>query len=221
VIVINGPEKRRKGLVARLYGIADLSSDLYTSLLLATGEHPFDPIVFEANHDALLGWQAQAIGVVYFLLSHDTGNIKIGFTRGVMQRIAELKTATARGITCLGVLPGPAPLEATVHRAFSDLRVAREWFAPKPPLVCFINDHAFGLDDPLIAGFLYRRADELRTSMTRLEYERYRDRVISAHADFGVKIEQIRMIDRLWHSDGMEHMQPVGEVLESANKMPS
>lgn len=98
---------------------ADLSDEVCEKLLVAlhaiippSGEAPF---VSEAH---LRAAAEDPDGWVYFLLSNESGRIKIGFSKDVRRRIATMRTALAGGVTLLATLPGNRYLEKTCTLRF-------------------------------------------------------------------------------------------------------
>lgn len=66
---------------------------------------------------------------VYFVQGVDGGPIKIGTSRDVGARIADLQCASPVRLRLLGSVPGDATLERRLHRRLAHHRVHGEWFA--------------------------------------------------------------------------------------------
>lgn len=69
------------------------------------------------------------------------GQIKIGWSRKVSARLAQLQTGSAVPIKLLGTIPGGLALERRIHAHFAHLRTQGEWFVAAPELLAFIADH--------------------------------------------------------------------------------
>lgn len=73
---------------------------------------------------------------VYFAAAGD--RIKIGWSRKVGTRIAQLQTGNPEPVVLLATVPGGLSRERALHRRFDHLRVAGEWFAAAPELTAYI-----------------------------------------------------------------------------------
>jgi hypothetical protein len=81
---------------------------------------------------------AEATGSsVYFARSGD--RIKIGWSRQVATRLAQLQTGNAAPIELLGVVPGGRSAERELHSRFAADRVSGEWFEASPELLAHIT----------------------------------------------------------------------------------
>jgi hypothetical protein len=70
-----------------------------------------------------------AAGCIYYILSGETGRIKIGFTKGDPgKRLRALQTGSPTQIGIIAVHPGTPELEKRLHRQFAADRVHGEWF---------------------------------------------------------------------------------------------
>lgn len=74
---------------------------------------------------------------VYF--ARAGARIKIGWSRQVATRLAQLQTGNAAPIELLGVLPGARSRERELHERFADARVSGEWFEATPELLAYIT----------------------------------------------------------------------------------
>lgn len=81
---------------------------------------------------------------VYFVRSGEVGPIKIGMSRNVSSRVAELQSNSGERLTLLAVIETaePGATERDLHRRFSDLRLHGEWFRPEAHLMRFIEQVA-------------------------------------------------------------------------------
>jgi uncharacterized protein YozE (UPF0346 family) len=78
-------------------------------------------------------------GIVYFVLSRDTGAIKIGFTAGpIEKRLSSLQTAHPHKLQLLASISGNKEYETELHERFSPFRLRGEWFQAHPELLDFI-----------------------------------------------------------------------------------
>lgn len=69
------------------------------------------------------------------------GQIKIGWSRKVGARLAQLQTGSAVPIKLLATTPGGLALERRLHKQFHHLRLSGEWFLAAPELL----NHIAGL----------------------------------------------------------------------------
>lgn len=75
---------------------------------------------------------------VYFAGSG--GQIKIGWSRKVSARLAQLQTGSPIPIKLLGTMPGGRAVERRLHEKFAHLRISGEWFTDAPELLAFIAE---------------------------------------------------------------------------------
>ena len=94
----------------------------------------------------LQDWLAQpgrkarsARGNVYFIRAGE--NVKIGFSRDVSQRLAQLQTFFPFPLELLASLPGSALTERQMHRRFKCSRVTGEWFRLTPDIAAFVDEN--------------------------------------------------------------------------------
>jgi hypothetical protein len=66
------------------------------------------------------------------------GHIKIGWSRKVSTRLAQLQTGSAVPIRLLGTMPGGRAAEQRIHEQFAHLRISGEWFIAAPELLAFV-----------------------------------------------------------------------------------
>ena len=78
--------------------------------------------------------------VVYFLASDATGHVKIGTTRDLDRRVAELTSASPTPLRLLGAIRGDVREERRWHRRHVAGRVGGEWFVLGPVLLAEIHD---------------------------------------------------------------------------------
>lgn len=72
---------------------------------------------------------------VYFLQEQSTGTIKIGCTRRLATRIADLTALNGSAVELLGFIKGYDLTERALHTIFAADRLHGEWFKPSPELV--------------------------------------------------------------------------------------
>jgi hypothetical protein len=77
---------------------------------------------------------------VYF--AEADGRIKIGWSRKVSTRLAQLQTGSGVPIRLLGTMPGGLAVERRIHRQFAAARLSGEWFTATPELLDFIAREA-------------------------------------------------------------------------------
>lgn len=70
---------------------------------------------------------------VYFAQADD--RVKIGWSKQVASRIAQLQTGCPSPLKLLGVIPGARGLERQLHERFAGLRLTGEWFRAAPELL--------------------------------------------------------------------------------------
>jgi len=87
---------------------------------------------------------------VYFAASG--GQVKIGWSRKVSARLAQLQTGSAVPIKLLGTVAGGRALERRLHERFAHLRVAGEWFLDDPELLVHIGELAADYQARLASG---------------------------------------------------------------------
>jgi hypothetical protein len=68
------------------------------------------------------------------------GQIKIGWSRKVAARLAQLQTGSASPIKLLGTIPGGRGTERRLHERFAHLRLSGEWFVAAPELLAYIAE---------------------------------------------------------------------------------
>lgn len=90
--------------------------------------------------------------VVYFLRSKQTGDIKIGWTRQLARRSANLSHSVPGGADVLATIGGDRSLEEHLHETFAAHRLNGEWFSPAPGLLSLIEQIRGGIY-ALPAGF--------------------------------------------------------------------
>jgi hypothetical protein len=73
---------------------------------------------------------------VYFAQAGD--RVKIGWSKRVAARLAQLQTGNAAPIRLLGTMPGARTVERRVHAQFAELRLAGEWFQAAPELLAYV-----------------------------------------------------------------------------------
>lgn len=73
---------------------------------------------------------------VYF--AYSGGHVKIGYSKRVSARLAELRTGCALPIQLLGTMAGGRALERRLHERFDHLRLDGEWFVAHPELMTHI-----------------------------------------------------------------------------------
>ena len=78
-------------------------------------------------------------GLVYFIRCGKNGPIKIGFTRNIDRRLAQISVYAPEPPECIGFFNGKEEDEAQLHKNFSALRMNGEWFRPDPVLLEFVE----------------------------------------------------------------------------------
>lgn len=80
--------------------------------------------------------------VVYFLQDGPGGLVKIGFTKHLRARIAELQCGHANRLQLLGTWFGGRKEERELHRRFARHRVHGEWFTPVPEILAAAKEES-------------------------------------------------------------------------------
>lgn len=79
---------------------------------------------------------------VYFIQAVNGGLIKIGWAMCPKRRLKAIDPFSPTPLQIIGVIPGGAVKEASLHKQFSHLRERGEWFRPESDLLQFIHDNA-------------------------------------------------------------------------------
>ena len=77
--------------------------------------------------------------MIYFIQPEGESTVKIGYTKNIKNRIAELQTSNARELKVLLLLPGRLEEEEKYHVMFSDDKVRGEWFYLSTEIKDFIK----------------------------------------------------------------------------------
>jgi len=76
---------------------------------------------------------------VYFAQAERTGEVKIGFSTNVSDRLYMLRWQRHTNMTLLGWVPGGPRVEREMHARFDDLSLGGEWFEPDPTLFDYVE----------------------------------------------------------------------------------
>lgn len=76
---------------------------------------------------------------VYFAQESGLGAIKIGTSRQLPKRLAELSRILPYEIRLLVAIDGGREAEWTIHNRFASARIRGEWFRPVPELLAYIE----------------------------------------------------------------------------------
>lgn len=88
------------------------------------------------------------LGWVYFLACHETGRIKIGFTKGdPIERLKNLQTGCSTELALIAQHPGTPETERRLHERFKDCRLHREWFQITDELRAYIIDALWAMSE--------------------------------------------------------------------------
>jgi hypothetical protein len=74
---------------------------------------------------------------VYFAQASRTGEVKIGFSTQVHNRLYSLGNLRWSEMTLLGWIPGGPKRERKMHAKFDEFALGAEWFEPAPELLEF------------------------------------------------------------------------------------
>jgi len=81
------------------------------------------------------------MGFVYFIRVGNHGDIKIGYSTNIKNRIVTLQTSIPENITLLGYVSGNLSLEKELHTKFKLLRKKGEWFSFDSSIIDYLNEH--------------------------------------------------------------------------------
>lgn len=76
---------------------------------------------------------------VYFVQRGTDGPVKIGISKRLGPRLAQLQVGFPEKLEVLAVAPGTRSDEARLHDQFHALRLSGEWFRPEPSLLEYIR----------------------------------------------------------------------------------
>lgn len=76
---------------------------------------------------------------VYFAASLDGDRVKVGYTNGLMWRMAEIERVFRTRVQVIYHQPGYIPTEMYYHCALQPLALGREWFRLTPDLAATIG----------------------------------------------------------------------------------
>lgn len=108
------------------------------------------------------------MSVVYFIQEQPHGNVKIGITNDINNRLQGLQNGNSRNLKLLAYFPGVAAEERMLHHKLHRYRLCGEWFTPCTHIYHeikahkrqgFIDEHAVsqllgdGLWNDLVEGF--------------------------------------------------------------------
>ncbi|WP_347271021.1 integrase arm-type DNA-binding domain-containing protein [Rhizorhabdus histidinilytica] len=112
--------------------------------LLRAKQDPRAALEVAAQRDAaavlLTPGEEDGEATVYFVRAC-TGLIKIGVTKDVRRRLAQIQLGFAEPITLLGTIAGGYATEGMLHRMFAESAVGGEWFEPSPRMLEFIDEN--------------------------------------------------------------------------------
>ena len=77
--------------------------------------------------------------LTYFVRLRGTGDVKIGKSNHVGQRVDSLYTAASRGLDLIACYPAPKVHELELHRDFDRYRLNGEWFRAGGNIVAFLS----------------------------------------------------------------------------------
>ncbi len=79
--------------------------------------------------------------MIYFVqYENDSGPIKIGLTKNIQKRLAEIQSTCPAPVKLLKVIEGEWEKELRIHYHFSHLRLQGEWFKSEKELLDFIEN---------------------------------------------------------------------------------
>jgi len=78
------------------------------------------------------------VEVVYFIRAFD-GNIKIGFTNNINERVGAGKVWRPEGLEVLLLIPGDMEMETNLHLKFEEHQIHGDWFRSSQEILAFIE----------------------------------------------------------------------------------
>ncbi len=75
----------------------------------------------------------------YFIQQGTNGDIKIGVTKSIKNRLNTLQTANSEKLRLLGYISGNKEIESDLHRKFIAYRTNGEFFSVNQELIDYIN----------------------------------------------------------------------------------
>lgn len=85
-------------------------------------------------------------GAVYFLRDADRGQIKIGYSRDVEQRVRRIGAMNCGRVELLGKIQAPRWYETLLHGTFAADRVHGEWFRESAKLLSLASESRAGAE---------------------------------------------------------------------------
>lgn len=83
-------------------------------------------------------------GFVYFLYSHESKRLKIGFTLNINKRLAELRNGSPIELELVKFVRGTYGLELVFLALFDKYRLHGEWFQAHPDILRYIRSLSQG-----------------------------------------------------------------------------
>jgi hypothetical protein len=78
------------------------------------------------SDEPILDWSR---GVIYYIMSSETGRMKIGYTKGKPEkRLRALQTGSPTKLSIVAIHPGTPNTERDLHNKFKEERAHGEWF---------------------------------------------------------------------------------------------
>lgn len=109
---------------------------------------------------------------VYFAQSKRTGEVKIGFSTNVSDRLYHLGWERFTTMTLLGWVPGGPKVEREMHAKFAEFSLGREWFEPAPELLAFV-EASTRHDEPINVPSIYGRITDAGYDLLLAHEKRY------------------------------------------------
>jgi len=107
-------------------------------MLVPKPEQPFHEITVAALKDDRFRFDGET--KVYFVRESGTGAIKIGTSKQLSKRLAELARVLPYAIDLLATIDGGREVEWTIHNRFDHARIRGEWFRPVSELLEYIAE---------------------------------------------------------------------------------
>lgn len=80
------------------------------------------------------------MGFVYFIQIGKSGDIKIGYSNNIKDRMYTIQTSIPEKIRLLGYIKGDRCKEKEIHELFKDFKIKGEWFKCNKILIDYLNN---------------------------------------------------------------------------------
>jgi hypothetical protein len=130
--------------------------------------------------------QKPEAGSVYFVQQGELGPIKIGFSKSVKTRLADLQTANPHKLRLLYSHPGDEDFERLLHTHLNEHRLQGEWFKPSDAVArvmvalaqgCDTDEHFAALDFEEVLSHAWNKT-KWEVAFTELSGSKYLEPIV-------------------------------------------